>query len=341
MLISLLLLAAVFFVCLAWLAIGVVALHAVPSVFDEGRTAAVHRFLEKAPGLDLAITWFTAAPMLLGFLIAHAASRSLVVSALGFTAGWLAMCITSAAWCLWHERQHQEKITSSRIVSLLNAKVGRFRNHAALYATALAVPVFWVIRVAELVVYPLVVLLVRLPSYRHADFVNISRHKFDGLVGHDLIWCLYCDWMTGVWSLGSEMLRNVESFWCPIRFSSPEKCATCAQDFPDVDTSWVAADGTMQQVYDLLDDKLAAGNHSWHGHPSRLTIDGEPAPPIAPPSDPAATDDDHGPERFDGPAPTPSPAPSHGPVNDERELDAAADDLLRLDDDDRQQPRAD
>ena len=37
------------------------------------------------------------------------------------------------------------------------------------------------------------------------------------VIGHALIWCLYCDWMTGVWSLGTEMLRNVESFWYPIR----------------------------------------------------------------------------------------------------------------------------
>ena len=47
--------------------------------------------------------------------------------------------------------------------------------------------------------------------------------KVEGLVGHDRIWCLYCDWMTGVWSLGTEMLRNVESFWCPLRFSSDAK----------------------------------------------------------------------------------------------------------------------
>ena len=106
--------------------------------------------------------------------------------------------------------------------------------------------------------------------------MNVSRQKFSGLVGHDLIWCLYCDWMTGVWSLGSEMLRNVESFWCPIRFHSEKKCENCKIDFPDVDTTWIPASGTMQEVTELLDEKLTGGEHSWHGHPARLTIEGRP-----------------------------------------------------------------
>ena len=36
-------------------------------------------------------------------------------------------------------------------------------------------------------------------AYKQAEWVNVSRTKFDGLVGHDLIWCLYCDWR---WSDG-------------------------------------------------------------------------------------------------------------------------------------------
>ena len=104
-----------------------------------------------------------------------------------------------------------------RIVTFLNALVGPWRNFLAVWVTALVVPVFWIIRVSELVVYPCLIRLIRFPRYRQAEWVNVSRHKFTNLVGHDLIWCLYCDWMTGVWSLGSEMLRNVESFWCPIQ----------------------------------------------------------------------------------------------------------------------------
>jgi hypothetical protein len=69
------------------------------------------------------------------------------------------------------------------------------------------------------------------------------------------------------------MLRNVESCWCPIRFHSEKKCENCRVDFPDVQTSWVPASGTMQEVTELLERKLGDGNHSWHGHPTRLTIE--------------------------------------------------------------------
>jgi hypothetical protein len=103
-------------------------------------------------------------------------------------------------------------------------------------------------RLGQYLVYPPLTWLVRLPKYNTAEWVNVSRHKFEGLVGHDLIWCLYCDWMTGVWSLGTEMLRNVESFWCPIRFRSDKKCENCTLDFPDLDNGWAPADGTMADV---------------------------------------------------------------------------------------------
>jgi hypothetical protein len=125
-------------------------------------------------------------------------------------------------------------------------------------------------------VYPPLTWLVRLPRYRSSEWVNVSRQKFDGLVGHDLIWCLYCDWMTGVWSLGTEMLRNVESFWCPIRFASPEKCANCRVDFPDIEGGWVAADGEMADVVGVLTDRYPGpkGDNAWFGHPTRLTVEG-------------------------------------------------------------------
>jgi len=177
-------------------------------------------------------------------------------------------------WTEVHEWFHPSAVRGPRIVHTLNRKVGRWRNHSAVWITAMAVPVFFVIRLAEYVVYPPQSRLIGLPRYNHADWVNVSRQKFSGLVGHDLIWCLYCDWMTGVWSLGSEMLRNVESFWCPIRFHSEKKCENCRVDFPDVEATWIPASGTMQEVTDLLEEKLVGGNHAGHGHPTRQTVEG-------------------------------------------------------------------
>jgi len=107
----------------------------------------------------------------------------------------------------------------------------------------------------------------------------VSRQKFHGLVGHDLLWCLYCDWMTGVYALGAEILRNVESFWCPIRFADGKKCDNCKLDFPDVHGGWVAPDATMATSWDhgkdvrCVGDRGAAADqrHPWFGHPMRMT----------------------------------------------------------------------
>jgi hypothetical protein len=95
--------------------------------------------------------------------------------------------------------------------------------------------------------------------------------------------------MTGVWSLGSEMLRNVESFWCPIKFASGAKCQNCKLDFPDVVNGWVPASGTMMEVTELLKEKYGGRKDMpWFGHPVRITVGGEtplePAPPRGQPA---------------------------------------------------------
>src|SRR3989441_6361992 len=181
------------------------------------------------------------------------------------------------AWVSAPEMANRQYVAGPRIVTFLNRTVGRFNNHVALWVTALALPVFIVLRVAELCIYPILTPLVGLPRYRHADWVNVSRQKFTGLVGHDLIWCLYCDWMTGVYALGGEMLRNVESFWCPIRFASGKKCDTCKLDFPDINGGWGPPGGTMGGGVATLEEMYGAAvtaplppgqlqPHVWH-HP--------------------------------------------------------------------------
>jgi hypothetical protein len=158
-----------------------------------------------------------------------------------------------------------------RIIKVLNENFGALRNLTALYLTGLAVPVFCLIRVAQLVVYPNLVRLVQFPSYDAGDWISVSRQKFNGLVGHDLIWCLYCDWMTGVWALGAEMLRNVESFWCPIRFACEKKCANCVRDFPDVNDGWVPASGNIKEATLTLQRMYPSTRQvqPWFGHPLR------------------------------------------------------------------------
>ncbi len=269
------------------LLLGAGVLHLIPKLGSAGKRLS--DAFARAPLLDLIIAYFIAGPMLAG-LIAGARTEiggnTWLGALLGFLAAVVAQVIAVNVWTILHELAHPRARKGPRIVTTLNRRVGPVRNFTAVWITALAVPLFVLIRLAEYIVYPPLTLLVRLPRYKAADWVNCSRHKFDGLIGHDLIWCLYCDWMTGVWSLGSEMLRNVESFWCPIRFHSEKKCANCAVDFPDVVNGWVKPDGTMAEVAAVLEDKYGKpatdGSHPWFGHPVRVTVEGAPVSGVTP-----------------------------------------------------------
>lgn len=245
-------------------------------------SAGLAAVCRRAPMLDVIVAIASWVPwVVFGVLASHELrAYGWVYGVIGAIAGQVAGL---QIWCWGHELANREKIKGPRIVRYLNKRVGRFRNHAALWVTALAYPIFWAIRFGEVCVYPMLVWTIRLPKYKQAEWVNVSRTKFDGLVGHDLIWCLYCDWMTGVYSLGAEMLRNVESFWCPIRFYDGKKCANCKVDFPDIDGGWAPADGTMGDVVATMQKHYDGGDHSWFGHPRRsetsqvvkITVKGE------------------------------------------------------------------
>ncbi len=245
---------------------GALVLHSLALLGAMGRH--VGAACCRAPLIDVVVFYFTALPWIVGPVLAGWWGLPVAVG------GQIAALLL---WVVGHELTHPGARRGPRIHGTLDRLVGRLRNHFAVWWTAWAVPVFWIIRLAEIFVYPPLTWSARLPKYRHADWINVSRHKFSGLVGYDLIWCLYCDWMTGVWSLGGEMLRNVESFWCPIRFYSDKKCDNCKVDFPDLDSGWVAASGSMRDVADVLEEQYAQPRdaNSWFGHPARLTVEGK------------------------------------------------------------------
>lgn len=227
------------------------------------------RWLTRAPVLDVIVALFTIIPWFAGAIFSGRA---------GLIGAVLAEPLVLVTWSAWHEMLHRDAAAGPRIVKFINRTAGRWQNHVALWVTAVALPGFWGIRVMEILCYWPLVKLLNFPPYRQSDWINVSRQKFDGLVGHDLIWCLYCDWMTGVYSLGAEMLRNVESFWCPIRYYDGKKCDHCSIEFPDINNGWAKASGTMGDVEKIMEDQYAAGNRSWFGHPSRtpLTVKGQP-----------------------------------------------------------------
>ena len=241
------------------------ALHLIPRLGTWGRRL-VDR-LCRAPGLDGLIMYFIVLPLVMGPAFAGWA---------GLAGAVTGQVLSLLIWVRVHELANPQAVGGPRIVKSLNRIVGWWRNHAALWVTMLVAPGFVLVRVVEILFYPPVRRLVGLPRYKHGDWVNVSRHKFKGLVGHDLIWCLYCDWMTGVWSLGSEMLRNVESFWCPIRFQDGKKCENCAIDFPDVGDGWVSAEGDIAQVALTIDSMHGNGDHSWFGKRVQVSLNGRP-----------------------------------------------------------------
>lgn len=250
--------------CVAVL-LGAAILHIVPRLGGPGRRFA--SALVRAPLLDAVIIYLLALPPVVAVIAGG------WLAFLGAVVGQIAAALI---WTRLHELVNRRALRGPRLVGSLNAALGRVRNHAALWWMTLAVPVFIIVRLSQYVVYPVLVRLIRLPRYDASEWVAVSRQKFDGLVGYDLLWCLYCDWMTGVWSLGSEMLRNIESLYCPIRFVDAKRCDNCAQDFPDV-REWVSPDAEMKDVISLVERMYPPEqkDRAWFGHPVRLTVEGK------------------------------------------------------------------
>ena len=221
-------------------------------------TYGISEKIAQAPILDLFISLFTWLPWVAGAVL-H--------GWLGIFAAIIAQILFLHAFCLAHRI-----IRGKKGLTLTDAQgriLGPVRNQLCLMVQTPAILVFVQIRLAEILIYPPIAWLGRLPSYKASEWVNLSRHKYDGLIGYDLLWCWYCDWMTGLWSLGSEMLRNIESFWCPIQFLSASKNRNASIDFPDL-TKWAPPNGTMEDAVQAFETHYdGKSTNSWWGHPDR------------------------------------------------------------------------
>jgi hypothetical protein len=252
--------------------LGTGVLHLLPRLGGAGKR--VSHSLRSGLPLDLVVGYLVALPPLVATIWAGWAGLA------GAVIGQVLGLIT---WTLLHELRHRRTHGRAQIITALNRIAGPGNNLIGLYWTLWAAPCFILIRLAQYFVWPVLTWTIKLPRYDASRWVSVSRHKFEGLVGHDRIWCLYCDWMTGVWSLGGEMLRNVESFYCPIRFGDAEKCANCSVDFPDINNGWAPYDSDMATVRQTLEREYGPEGEvvprAWFGHPDRtptqLTVNGQ------------------------------------------------------------------
>ena len=226
---------------------------------------AVTEAITKAPWLDLFVSLFTWIPWVAGAWLDGWS---------GFLAAIVAELLLLHLFCIVHRAIRGKK--GRTLTDAQGRILGPFRNQLCLMVQTPAILVFVQVRLAEILIYPPVAWLGKLPTYRASEWINLSRHKYDGLAGYDLLWCWYCDWMTGIWALGSEMLRNIESFWCPIRFRSDSKNRNISTDFPDVE-NWSPSDGTMEDAVRVFEAHYdGKRKNSWWGHPERR----KPAQPL-------------------------------------------------------------
>ncbi len=83
----------------------------------------------------------------------------------------LAQLVTLLTWQTIHEIVHRDATKGPRIIKVLNKKFGPLRNLTAVYITGFAIPIFWFVRMAQLILYPPLVKLVHFPSlqFRRLD----------------------------------------------------------------------------------------------------------------------------------------------------------------------------
>lgn len=214
--------------------------------------------LAEAPYLDLAISVLTWIPWAVAFLW-HGLP--------GLLAALVAQIAFLHTFCIVHMRingRPERTLTEAQ-----GRLLGPVRNQLALLVQTPAIFAFVAIRATQLFLYPLIAWLGRLPHYRQGEWVNLSRHRFSGLTGYDLLWCWYCDWMTGLWCLGTEMLRNIESFWCPVQFPRRDKNVLAEREFPDA-AKWAQPDASVEDAVHLIEKYYSQDEpNRWWGHPDR------------------------------------------------------------------------
>jgi hypothetical protein len=205
----------------------------------------------KPPAIDLIVILFTIVPWVGGWKWGLRSSGHWIGGVLGLLVASAAQFVALELFEVIHRgiavRRNRRVFAISRSIE---RRKGWWRNRMGLWASVPSVPFFLLNRLGNIVAYGPLIVLLDFPKIKHSDYVTVSRQKIGNLVGADLVWCLYCDWMTGGWSLSTEMLNEVESYWCPLTFEDKGKCEKCSQFFRM--EHWAPSDASAEHVAALV-----------------------------------------------------------------------------------------
>ncbi|MDP7004740.1 MAG: hypothetical protein QF718_00825, partial [Phycisphaerales bacterium] len=151
-------------VTLGALLIGSGLLHLIPRLGSGGK--GLSQWLCVAPGLDLVIAYFGVAPIVVGPVLG---------GWVGLGASVCAQILAVMIWTVLHGLAHPKARRGPRIYKVHNNIVGPFRHFFAVWITSFALPAFFLVRIAELVVYPFLIWLVHFPKYKQSDWVRAYR----------------------------------------------------------------------------------------------------------------------------------------------------------------------
>ena len=173
-----------------------------PATATRPPRSCASAWLCHAPALDWLVIYFTVLPLIVGPILAGWAGL------LGAIIGQVA---SVQVWIAIHEWVNRDAVRGPRIVTVINRLVGRWRNHTAIWATAVVTPLFSLVRLAEVLVYPVLTRMVRLPAYDSRDWVSVSRRQvpWPGRPRPDLVPLLRLDDRRLVAGLGDAQERRI------------------------------------------------------------------------------------------------------------------------------------
>lgn len=226
-------------------------------------------FLARPPAIDWIVILYTAAPWIAGWTAGARIHGHWIGGIPGLATVVASQILSLELFDFLHLRLAARRgIKSLEINSTIERRFGKWNNRICLWLTIPSIPFFLMNRFGFRG-YFIFEKLLGFSHFEDSDYITVSRQKIKNLVGADLVWCLYCDWMTGGWTLTTEILNEVESYWCPLQFADQGKCEKCAQFFRT--GHWASPGCTAEEISHVAGrtggGKMTSGESAGLGRP--------------------------------------------------------------------------